>query len=148
MINSNREKYKAFSNELSGDMVFKCNMKNCNKFYHLKCLFCEEYNGRFADKAGKVIRSIKEKSIVFRCPAHYCFVCYIKDPQSCKSRPVSCSVCSMTIHLKCMKDDQFKKLRKNTYICQSHLTEDKLRLVEEFYLFNEKKIVDKKKVAP
>lgn len=128
-------------------MVFKCNMKNCQRYYHLKCLFTKEYEGRFADKAGKVVKDITEKSIIFRCPAHYCFACYGKDLQLSKSKPVTCALCSMTLHLKCTTDNQFLKLRRSTYICRSHLGKNlSFNLVEEYKVFWEKRTFTKKSI--
>lgn len=90
------------------------------------------------------MKNIDEKSIIFRCPAHYCFSCYGKDYQLSKSRPVTCALCSMTLHLKCMAENQYTKIRKSTYVCTIHLSKDLgFDLVEELRLFTDRKATKK-----
>lgn len=90
----------------------------------MECLYSEDYMGKFSDRAGKIVKSVVEPSISFRCPVHYCSQCYMTDTPLKKAKTFCCVVCCRTVHFKCIDKLVFVRLKTNVFICRVHLTEE------------------------
>jgi len=114
--------------EKNGDenTLYRCSAAGkCNKFFHLSCLFSPEFEGKFSDHTGKTVKDVSTPSKLFRCPAHYCHVCYGIDSKSTKLRSFGCIRCCLSFHDKCLDKEKFLRLgHEHYYICADHLQPD------------------------
>lgn len=68
------------------------------------------------------MKDVSSVSKQFRCPSHYCNVCYSTDPKSTKLKSYTCIRCCRTFHDKCLSKEDFIRLgNDHYYVCAKHL---------------------------
>lgn len=89
------------------NVVFKCLVKTCGRFYHVNCIQSLEYGSkeRFADLTR------------FRCPCHFCCTCH--ETGNTKHL-VQCMLCSNASHVACLSESCGHRMSKLYYICKNH----------------------------
>lgn len=106
--------------------VLQCSEGTCGRFYHRKCLL--------TDKTLHVQWLGKKR---FICPQHFCSICLKpEDKRKYSTAAVlsKCTHCPVSVHLKCLKEDepeddhddtpatiQVLRLSKKLMICSKHL---------------------------
>lgn len=89
------------------NVLFKCLVKTCGRFYHVQCIQNLEYGSkeRFSDLTR------------FRCPAHFCCKCH--ETGNTKHL-VLCMLCSNASHVGCLEATLGHRISKLYYICNQH----------------------------
>ena len=89
------------------DVVFKCLVKTCGRFYHVECIQNYDYGSkeRFSDLTK------------FRCPSHFCCTCH--ETGNTKHL-VQCMLCSHATHVSCLNDKSGHRISKLYYLCSDH----------------------------
>ena len=89
------------------NVLFKCLVKNCGRFYHVQCIQSLEYGSKehFSDLTR------------FRCPSHFCSQCH--ETGNTKHL-VQCVMCSNASHVSCLSASVGHRMSKLYYICSQH----------------------------
>ena len=89
------------------NVVFKCLVKTCGRFYHINCIQSIDYGSKehFSDLTR------------FRCPCHFCCTCHVTGNTK---HLVQCMMCSNASHVGCLTKESGHRMSKLYYICSKH----------------------------
>ena len=89
------------------NVLFKCLVKTCGRFYHIACIQSLDYGSKehFTDMTK------------FRCPVHFC--CRCKETGNTKHL-VACVMCCNASHVGCLDETSGHRMSKLYYICNKH----------------------------